>query len=129
MGTKAVKKVLVVEDDLALLDILDRTISDRGYRVIKATDGQKGLALALKNTPDLILLDLELPLLNGKDLLKLVRKNEQIKATPIVILTNDSSYESMENMSRNAAPAYFIKSETSLVTIAEAIELHLSRIA
>jgi DNA-binding response OmpR family regulator len=119
------KKILVIEDDTSMLNVLTDKLSEQGFRVIRARDGQKGLALALEKNPDLVLLDLRLPKLSGKELLEIMRKNKRGKNIPVIILTNDASPESIKDTLRKAAPAYFIKSETSLTTIVEAVQYHL----
>ena len=126
--TKALlsKKILVVEDDASMLDVLSSKLSGQGFTVMEARDGQEGLDLALGKTPDLVLLDLRLPKLSGKELLKRVRKSKQGKNLPVIILTNDGSPASVKDTLHKAAPAYFIKSETSLATIVESVRYHLA---
>ena len=119
------KTILIVEDDTSMLDILADKISEEGFQVLKARDGQEGLALALKKNPNLVLLDLRLPGLSGKALLNIMRQNKKGKHIPVIILTNDASSASIKDTLRKAAPAYFIKSETSLAMIVEAIHYHL----
>lgn len=119
------KKILVIEDNISMLNVLTEKLSEKGFRVMEASDGQKGLALALGKNPDLVVLDLRLPKLSGRELLGIMRKNKKGKTVPVIILTNDISPESAEDTLKKAAPAYFIKSETSLNTIVEAIQYHL----
>jgi DNA-binding response OmpR family regulator len=108
-----------------MLGVLTDTLSEQGFRVIEARDGQTGLALALEEKPDLVLLDLRLPELGGRELLEILRKNKRGKSIPVIIFTNDASVESVKDTLRKAAPAYFVKSETSLATIVGAIQYHL----
>ena len=122
---KTTKKILVIEDDAPMLNVLADKISEKGFKVMKALDGQQGLALALKENPDLVLLDLRLPKLSGRELLAMMRKDKKGKYIPVIILTNDVAPESIEDALHKAAPAYFIKSETSLATIVEAVQYHL----
>ena len=77
-------RILVVEDNKDLAFGLRTNLEVQGYRVTVATDGLSGLNMALDNTPDLIILDLMLPELNGIDVLKRIRKTD--KATPKLIL-------------------------------------------
>jgi DNA-binding response OmpR family regulator len=125
MNAVTSKKILVVEDDTSLLNVLTDKLSEKGFGVMQARDGQQGLNLALEKNPDLVLLDLRLPKLSGKDLLETMRKNKRGKYIPVIILTNDASPESIEDTLDKAAPAYFIKSETSLTTIVDAVQYHL----
>ncbi len=79
------KKILIVEDEKNIVDILSFNLSREGYDTLEAYDGAAGLKLALEEHPDLILLDLMLPKMNGFDVCKAVR--EQDSSTPIIMLT------------------------------------------
>lgn len=79
------KTVLIVEDEKNIVDILSYNLVHEGYATLEAYDGATGLQLALEQDPDLILLDLMLPRLNGFDVCKAIR--EAGRATPIIMLT------------------------------------------
>jgi len=79
------KTILIVEDEQNIVDILSFNLSREGYDTIEALDGTTGLQLALENDPDLILLDLMLPGMNGFDVCRKVR--ESGSSTPILMLT------------------------------------------
>ncbi|MBR5542757.1 MAG: response regulator transcription factor [Oscillospiraceae bacterium] len=78
------KKILVVEDEKAIADILDFNLKKEGYTVVCAYDGAAGLAAAESENPDLILLDVMLPKLDGFEVCKSVRKSSNV---PIIMLT------------------------------------------
>ena len=79
------KKILVVEDEKNIVDILAFNLKREGYEVVAAMDGAAGLALALAEDPDLILLDLMLPKLDGFEVCRRLR--EQGRTTPVIMLT------------------------------------------
>ena len=79
------KKILIVEDEKNIVDILAFNLGKEGYDTLEAYDGEAGLKLALEKDPDLILLDLMLPRMNGFDVCKSVR--EKNSSTPIIMLT------------------------------------------
>ena len=79
------KRVLIVEDEKNIVDILSFNLGREGYDTMEALDGKTGLQLALEQDPDLILLDLMLPGMNGFDGCRSLR--EQGRATPIIMLT------------------------------------------
>jgi DNA-binding response OmpR family regulator len=79
------RKVLIIEDDATLLRGLVDNFHAQGYLVAGARDGQQGLDAALKDSPDLIVLDIMLPKLNGYEVCRLIRKHEL--AMPIIMLT------------------------------------------
>ena len=79
------KKILVVEDERNIVDILTFNLNREGYDTLEAQDGAEGLRLALEEDPDLILLDLMLPKMDGFEVCRTLR--EQGRATPIIMLT------------------------------------------
>jgi two-component system copper resistance phosphate regulon response regulator CusR len=78
-------KILVVEDEVKVSEVLKRGLTEEGYDVITAFDGESGLNFALNEKFDLILLDINLPKLNGLDLCKRLREKDEI--TPVLMLT------------------------------------------
>jgi CheY-like chemotaxis protein len=78
-------KILLVEDNELNRDMLSRRLQRRGFEIVTATDGEKGVALAASEQPDLILMDISLPGLNGWDATKQIRRNGL--TTPIIALT------------------------------------------
>jgi DNA-binding response OmpR family regulator len=83
--SEKVQRILVVEDDLAILTGLSMNLKFEGYEVLQAQDGRSGLAKALDETPDLMVLDLMLPELNGYEVLKELRRRG--RDTPVVVLS------------------------------------------
>ncbi|WNG24324.1 response regulator transcription factor [Cystobacter fuscus] len=79
------RRILVVEDDLAILTGLSMNLRFEGYEILQAQDGRQGLARALDETPDLVVLDVMLPELNGFELLKELRQRG--RDTPVVVLS------------------------------------------
>ena len=79
------KKILIVEDEKNIVDILSFNLGREGYMTLEAYDGQTGLDLALEQDPDLILLDLMLPQMNGFDVCRSLR--EKGRTTPVIMLT------------------------------------------
>ena len=79
------KRILIVEDEKNIVDILSFNLGKEGYETLEAYDGSAGLQLALEQNPDLILLDLMLPKMNGFDVCRAIR--QQNRSTPIIMLT------------------------------------------
>ncbi|MBR3751572.1 MAG: response regulator [Ruminiclostridium sp.] len=79
------KKVLIVEDEKNIVDILRFNLQKEGYATLEAYDGKAGLELALGENPDLILLDLMLPVMNGFEVCKTIR--DKGLNTPVLIIT------------------------------------------
>ena len=81
-------KILLVEDNEMNWDMLSRRLRRRGYEVVVATDGRQGIELASSEAPDLILMDMGLPVLDGWEATKQIKQNSGIKAIPIIALTS-----------------------------------------
>ena len=80
-------KILVVEDNEWSRDMLFRRLSRRGYQVIAAPDGRRGIAMALAQSPDLIVMDMSLPELDGWEATRRLKADPATRAIPIVALT------------------------------------------
>ena len=119
------KKILVVEDDNALRVAIRDTIKDAGYEVFEAIDGEDGLKLALEIRPDLIVLDVLLPNMNGEKVLKQLRDNDWGKDIPIILLTNMSYLQDEE--SKNRSSEYMLKADTELDELVEKIHSYLKK--
>ncbi len=81
------KKILIIEDSPELADSLEDLLNFKGYQALKSNDGKKGLAMALLEKPDLILLDLKLPDIDGFEVYRRLRKDDWGKTARVVILT------------------------------------------
>ena len=79
------KRILIVEDEKNIVDILSFNLGKEGYETLEAYDGEAGLQLALEQNPDLILLDLMLPKMDGFDVCRNLRKEN--RSTPVIMLT------------------------------------------
>ena len=113
-------KVLVVEDDLALSDVIAFTMRRAGFDVVAAYDGLAGLDMWLAERPDLVLLDLNLPKLDGLSVCRRIRKEAD---TPIIMLTVRDSDEAVVAGLETGADDYIVKpfSPTQLVARARAV--------
>lgn len=80
-------KILLVEDNEMNRDMLSRRLEHQGYSVLSAHDGEQGHFLACSETPDLVLMDISLPLMNGWELTRLLKSNERTRHIPIIALT------------------------------------------
>ena len=124
------KTILIVEDEAPQRKTLAEQFSDEGFRVLQAQNGQEGLELALREKPDIILLDIVMPIMDGMTMMKQLReKNTWGKSVPIILLTNLSSSdeERMKAVTRDE-PAYYIeKSSHQLSEVVEKVKERLAR--
>jgi len=108
------KKVLIVEDDTVLANALDLSLKDKGYDIRLATDGKEAEEMIASDIPDLILLDLLLPIKNGFEVLRGLRANEKTKDVPVVILTNFEQETSIEEGMKMGAKDYIVKANIDI---------------
>lgn len=81
------KSVLLVEDNEMNRDMLSRRLMRKGYRVLTAEDGKQGVELALQEVPDLILMDMSLPVLDGWEATRIIKSTDETKHIPVIALT------------------------------------------
>ncbi|KKW10912.1 MAG: Response regulator receiver protein [Parcubacteria group bacterium GW2011_GWA2_49_9] len=123
------KVLLVTEDEPSLRGALRDTLLGEGFVVLEAVNGVEGVKTALRERPDLILLDILLPKMDGIAMMKTLRgENEWGKNVPIILLTNVSPND--ENINKTVAendPAYYlVKATTSIGEVVERIKERLS---
>jgi DNA-binding response OmpR family regulator len=82
------KRIVIIEDNALAANIYQSTLSRQGFNVEVATDGERGLAAVVTQKPDLILLDLMLPKIDGVELLRRIRGTEHLAAVPIIVISN-----------------------------------------
>lgn len=119
------KKILILEDELAYLNLLRDKLTKEGYNVIYANDGKRGLKMALQEKPDLILLDIRLPLMDGLTMLNMLRKDEWGKNANVIILTNVEDSKSISSAMHEIISKYIVKSETSPASLIEDVKIIL----
>lgn len=107
------KTILFVEDEATLQKSLSAVLKEN-YNVFSALDGETGLALARQQKPNLILLDLILPKLDGFSVLEELKKDDLTKNIPVIILTNLENNLEIEKALNLGATTYLIKSQYSL---------------
>lgn len=111
------KKVLIVEDDFALSDAFSMTLRAAGYDTFVAENGKKALEYTADNQPDIILLDVLMPVMDGREFLK---KYDNKAHVPIVVLSNLDGKDDIDQLLKLGANNYLLKSAiepTTLVTL------------
>jgi DNA-binding response OmpR family regulator len=120
-------KILIVEDEEILLTALSEELKQEGFDAVGAKDGQEGVEKAQSEKPDLILLDLVMPRLDGIGALKQMKENEQTKDIPVVILTNLSDYDKVSDALSLGAMDYLVKANYRLEELVNKIKTVLER--
>jgi len=116
------KDILLAEDDRFLRRACETKLRQRGFDVRVAVDGQEVLALVRERVPDLLLLDLLMPKLDGLGVLEALRADQSTRACRVVILSNSSRELEVQKASDLGVLDYWIKSNLSLQEICERVE-------
>jgi len=116
------KKILIIEDSEDLRRILSNALGSGKVTVLEAKDGAEGLEKALTLHPDLILLDIVLPKMDGLTMLKTLRKDEWGREAPVVILTNLSDARDIEAAMGEGARDYLVKIDWKLEDIISKVQ-------
>lgn len=107
-------KILIIEDDQFLRLALEKKLKKEGFEVIVANDGEEGLAKLITELPDLVLLDIILPKKTGFNFLEDFRKDPNLKAIPVFVISQLGQPEDVEKGLKLGAIEYFVKAKISL---------------
>lgn len=105
----AKKRILVVDDEAELIKAIQIRLTASGYEVLNACDGPEGLKLAQKEKPDLILLDVLMPNMDGFQTLEKLKEDNQTKPIPVIMLTAKSQLEDVTKATNLGAEDYVVK--------------------
>ena len=103
------KKILIIEDDKFLRELITRKLLNEAYEVSEAVDGEEGIKKIKEEKPDLVLLDLILPGIDGFEVLSQMRKESALSSIPVIILSNLGQKEDVEKGLKMGAVDYLIK--------------------
>ena len=115
------KKILLIEDDKFLRKVIVRKLTTEGYEVVEAIDGERGIEATREEKPDLVILDLVLPEIDGFEVLATLKKDKDVFKIPVVVLSNLGDKENMERALKMGAADYLIKSSLEPSEILERI--------
>lgn len=121
------QKILLIEDDKMLLEMYAAKFSREGYTVLTAENGANGLKLAQEEKPDIILLDIIMPKMDGFATLKEIRKDDGMKSIPVILLTNLGQDQDIQKGKSLGADDYFIKANHTPTEIVEKVKGMLSK--
>lgn len=109
------KKILIVEDEVTVFNALKDKLSINGFEVLEAKNGKEGLSIALREHPDLILLDIIMPKMGGITMMENLRSDSWGAKVPIIILTNLNSDDSIIKAIEDNKPSfYLVKSDWNI---------------
>jgi CheY-like chemotaxis protein len=114
-------RILLVEDDKFLRRACEVGLNKRGFTVLTANDGEEGLQVARSESPDIILLDMLMPKLNGMETLEALKKDAQTSGIPVVILSNTSMDSDLQHAKSLGAIGYLVKASMSLQELGDRV--------
>lgn len=116
------KKILVIDDDQFFCKTLEGALPAEKYTLVSAEDGEVGLEKLKSEKPDLIILDLMMPKLDGTAFLKKLQESTDLPKVPVLVSSNLSSVKKISDVMTMGAVGYVIKSDESLQSIVQDIE-------
>ena len=102
-------KIAIIEDDQTISQMYRMKFESEGFDVKLATNGENGIALVKDFSPDIILLDIQMPVMNGAEALKKIRKLDNAQETPVIILTNLGEEEAPKDLANLNISSYIVK--------------------
>jgi DNA-binding response OmpR family regulator len=122
MSTTA-KTILIVEDEEAMLEALASKLEKKGYQVLRAHDGEEGCSIAMDKKPNLLILDILMPKLNGMDMMEKIRQDSGWGGdVPIVMLTNVSDPDSVSRAAILRVYDFLVKTDWRLDDVVNLVE-------
>jgi DNA-binding response OmpR family regulator len=115
-------KVLLVEDDINLRDVYYARLQAEGFELSVASNGEEALAIAVKERPDLIILDVMMPRISGFDVLDILRTTPEIAHTKVIMMTALGSSEDRERGEKLGVDKYLVKSQVTLEDVVATIK-------
>ncbi|MCX6718710.1 MAG: response regulator [Candidatus Staskawiczbacteria bacterium] len=116
------KKILIVEDDIFLRQLISKKMSSEGFDVSLAVDGADGVKEAKKIMPDLILLDLVLPTMDGFEVLSKIKADSETGSIPVIILSNLGQQEEISKGLKLGAADFLVKAQLTPEEIVEKVK-------
>lgn len=115
-------KIAIIEDDQVINQMYRMKFEAAGFDVATASDGEAGVAIVKKFHPDLILLDLQMPNMNGVEVLSLIRALPSHKQTPVIVLTNLGEEEAPDGLRKLGVHSYIVKADFTPRQVVERVK-------
>ena len=126
-GNQKQKRIVIVEDDKFLRDLISQKLSREGFFVHAAENGEDGEKFIYEDAPDIILLDIILPGMDGFEVLERIKKNEKVKNIPVLVLSNLSQKSDIDRAKELGAEDFMVKSNFTPEEISKKIQDILMR--
>lgn len=114
-------KILIIEDEESLLEILAEKLKHDGYKVVIARDGEEGLARMKEEKPDLVLLDILMPKMSGMEVLETMHGNKEFSKIPVIIISNSGQEVEIDKAKALGVKDYLVKAEFDPAEVVEKV--------
>jgi two-component system alkaline phosphatase synthesis response regulator PhoP len=121
------KKIVLVEDEELIISLLQKKLNKEGYETLVARDGEEGLELIKKESPDLILLDIVMPKKGGFEVMEEIAKTEVLKNTPIIIISNSGQPVELGRAKKLGVKDWVIKVEFDPEEVVEKVKKQIGK--
>jgi two-component system response regulator VicR len=119
-------KILIVEDELSLVEALSRKFTKAGYEVLEANDGEAGLKIGLEEKPDVVMLDILMPKMDGMETMKQIRQDKKWgKHVPIIMLTNINDPTTVSEAANYQIYDFLVKTDWRLDDVVNLVQSKL----
>ena len=105
------QKIAIMEDEELILNLLERKLIKEGYEILVARNGEEGLKLIKEKKPDLLLLDIIMPIKGGFEVLEEMQKDENLKDVPVIIISNSGQPVEIDRAQKLGAKDWLIKTD------------------
>lgn len=119
------KKILIVEDEEIVLSLLEKKLKNEGYEVYSAKDGEEGIKKMKEVKPDLVLLDIIMPKKGGFEVMEEMKKEEQLKDIPVIVISNSGQPVELDKAKSLGAKDWLIKTEFDPQEVLEKVKKQL----
>jgi CheY-like chemotaxis protein len=127
MAEEKQKTVCLVEDEPSIQETYGLKLRESGYRVLAATDGAQGLEVISREKPDLALVDINMPVMNGLELLEKMAEDEELAKIPVIILTNYDTQDIADQASKYPTHFFLVKAFYTPQKVADVVDEVLCR--
>lgn len=116
------KRILLVEDEEIILNLLEKKLKKEGYEISIAKDGKEGLEKIKNDKPDLILLDIIMPKMGGFEVMEEMNKNPELKKIPVIVISNSGQPVELDRAKKLGAKDWLIKTEFDPAEVLEKVK-------
>ncbi len=121
------KKILLVEDEEIMIDLLQRNLAKEGYEVFIARDGEEGLRIMKEAMPDIVLLDVVMPKMNGFEVMEEMAKDKILAKIPVIIISNSGQPVELDRVQKLGAKDWLIKTEFDPQGVVDKVEKQIAK--